>query len=201
MQDSVLYRIFSRLRLREESDLVGLYTDPPESASALYPEVGPPDNSLSPTLLASRWTCGDLRCEYMPKIAADLLEVGYDTPSLRRLAGEMQVSNSEAIELLVGAVFREIGVGYPMSERKAKLIASRQIAREVIAGVRNAWAAASYLEIVVWNGVPETAELESVLSLHDEMSWKTANRPALSEMKTAVIKTFATLASSIAEAS
>ena len=49
--------------------------------------------------------------------------------------------------------------------------------------------------------LPETAELESVFSLHNEMSWKTANRRVLPEMKTATIKAFAALATSIAEAS
>jgi hypothetical protein len=53
----------------------------------------------------------------MPQIAADLLEAGNDTPTLRRLAGE---------------------------------ILSRQIARGVIAGIRNPRPAADTLEIAIW---------------------------------------------------
>jgi hypothetical protein len=121
----------------------------------MFPEVPAPGDPLSPTLLASRWVSGDLRGEDMPGVAVDLLEAGYDSRSLRRLAGEMQASNSEALEPLVGAVFSELGVNYPMSEREAKIIASRQIAREVIAGKRNPWTEANHLEIAIWNWVPE----------------------------------------------
>ena len=106
-----------------------------------FPEVPPPDDPLSPPLLASRWVSGDLRGDDMPGIAADLLEAHYDSQSLRRLAGEMEASNSAGLEPLVGAMFKELGVNYPMSEREAKIIVSRQIAREVIAGTRNPWGA------------------------------------------------------------
>jgi hypothetical protein len=198
MQDSLLHRIFSTLNLREKSDLRTLYVDAPESAAELFPEVAAPEDPLSPTLLASRWVSGDLRGEDMPGVAADLLEAGHDSRSLRRLAGEMQVSNSAALEPLVGAVFRELGVNYPMSERTAKIIASRQIAREVIAGKRNPWAAANHLEIALWNWAPETPELELIFSINDEVDWESTERRTLPELKIALIKAFAQLASSTA---
>jgi hypothetical protein len=71
----------------------------------------------------------------MPSIATDLLEAGYDSPSLRRLAGEMNVQCSADVEELV---FHELSAPYPLSETEARLILVRQLAREVIAGERNA---------------------------------------------------------------
>lgn len=55
----------------------------------------------------------------MPGVAADLLEKGFDTSSLRRLARELQIHNRDAIEALVGAMFRELGVAYPLLEQTA----------------------------------------------------------------------------------
>ena len=121
MPDSLISRTFSKLGHRDRSDLRTIYADSPESAAPMFPEVPAPGDPLSPTLLASRWVSGDLRGEDMPGVAADLLEAGYDSRSLRRLAGEMQASNSEALEPLAGAVFSELGVNYPMSEREARL--------------------------------------------------------------------------------
>src|SRR5579859_1836679 len=91
--------------------------------------------------------------EDMPRVAADLLEAGYETPSLVRLAGEINVSSSADVEPLVALTFRELGVRYPITQTEADLIVSRHVAREVIAGQRNAWAAANYLEIVFGDGV------------------------------------------------
>lgn len=195
MQDSLLYRILAKLTPAERSGPRTIYTDPPVSAAETFPEVPLPDDPLSPPLLASRWVSGDLHGEDMPGIAADLLEAGYDSHSLRRLAGEMEASNSAALEPLVGAMFRELDVNYPMSERAAKTILSRQIAREVIAGKRNPWVAANYLEIAIWNWVPETAELELIFSVNDEVDWNSNKKRTLPELKGALTKAFSQLAS------
>jgi hypothetical protein len=195
MQDSWLYRSLAKLTPAERFGPRTIYTDPPVSAAETFPEVPLPDDPLSPALLASRWVSGDLRGEDMPGIAADLLEAGYDSHSLRRLAGEMEASNSAALEPLVGAMFRELDVNYPMSERGAKTFLSRQIAPEVIAGKRNPWVAANYLEIALWNWVPETAELELIFSVNDEVDWNSNKKRTLPELKAALTKAFAQLAS------
>jgi hypothetical protein len=177
MQDSLLYRILAKLTPAERSDRRTMYTDSPESAAETFPEVPLPDDPLSPPLLASRWVSGDLRGEDMPGIAADLLEAGYDSHSLR-LAGELEASNSAALEPLVGAMFRELDVNYPMSEREAKIIVSREIAREVIAGKRNPWAAANHLEIAYGIGCPRLPNWSS--SSRSTTRWiGTATRSAL----------------------
>jgi hypothetical protein len=130
----------------------------------------------------------------MPPIAADLLEAGYDTPSLRRLAGETDVLNSADIEHLVGKTFRELSVPYPVPETEAKLVFTRQVAREVIAGTRNAWAAASHLEIAIWGWKAETIDLESLFGLNDEINWAPPYRRPIATLTTDLIETFARLA-------
>ena len=82
----------------------------------------------------------------MPEVAADLLEAGYDTSTIRRLAGEVNVRSSSDVESLVQRMFHEFAIRHPLSETQPNLIFSRQIAREVIAGVRNA----DKFEIAIW---------------------------------------------------
>lgn len=195
MQDSLLYRFFAKVKPAEGYDPLTIYTDPAESAAETFPEVPLPDDPLSPPLLASRWLSGDLRGDDMPGIAADLLEAGYDSHSLRRLAGEMEASNSAALEPLVGATFRELDVNYPISESDAKIIVSRQIACEVIAGTRNPWVAANYLEIAVWNWLPGTPELKLIFSINDELDWNSKEKRTLPAPKAALTQAFAQLAS------
>jgi hypothetical protein len=171
-----------------------IYSDPPKSYADQYPAVPLPDDPLLPAIVAARWRSGGLYGEDMPGIAADLLEKGYDTPSLRRLAGETNITHSADVEPLAAKVFHELGVKYPLTENEAKLIASRQIAREVIAGRRNAWASASHLEIAIWGWTPESPELEIIFRINDEISWDSAHRRPLTALETALLDAFAALA-------
>jgi DNA-binding transcriptional regulator YhcF (GntR family) len=179
--------------VKEREDFRSLYTDPPIPYAGTYPEVPKPEPRLSPTLLAARWVSHDLYGENMPRVASDLLEFGFNTPSMRRLAGEMQVNCSADVEVLVGRMFRELSVPYPISETQAKTIFTRQVAREVIAGERNAWAAASHLEIVVWGWEAESPDLQALFSLNDEIDWDTAYRRPLPTLTSELIGVFARL--------
>ena len=100
----------------------------------------------------------------MPAIAADLLEAGYDTPSLRRLAGETLIRCSADAESLVKSVLRELGVTYPLSDRQARLLAARQVAREVIAGKLEPWTAAYRIEGSGLQMDSEESELENIFN-------------------------------------
>lgn len=133
--------------------------------------VPSPDPPLTPLLLAARWISHDLYGEQMPALAADLLEAGYDTPALVRLAGEMQIQSNADAEPFVVKAFQELGVPWPLSEVHAKLITTRQIAREVVAGRRDPYRAASRLEVVLWNWHPITEDLEFLFVVNDELSW------------------------------
>jgi hypothetical protein len=178
----------------EEDAFRDLYTSPPESSLDTYPDVPPPDSPISPIMLVARWASGDLYGEDMPGIAADLLEAGVDTPSIRCLAGELQIRCRADAEPFVMGMFRELGVVYPLPKEDAQLVVSRQIAREVIAGKRNAWAAASHLEFAVWGWIPGNEELATIFTIHDEIDWDAQYRRPLSQLTKDLLDTFAKLA-------
>lgn len=60
---------------------------------------------------------------------------------------------------------------WPLSEVQANLIATRQIAREVIADRRDPDRAAAEVERIVWGRYPTTPELQELLALSDELDW------------------------------
>jgi len=176
-----------------DEDFTGLYTKPPTSSATKHSGVPPPDVALSPRILAARWVSHDLYGEEMPGIAADLLEAGFDTPAVRRLAGETQVNNTADAVPLVSRMFRELGISPSLGEQEAKLIVSRQLAREVIAGCRNAWATASHLEIVIWGHLPPNAELSAIFQMNDEIDWDAPYRRSLHDLNAALLEAFANL--------
>lgn len=180
--------------MESREDFVDLYTKPPTSLAELYPDVPAPDPSYAPHLLAARWTVNDLYGEDMPRIAADLLEAGYDAPSIRRLAGEMNVRSCSDVESLIERMFGDLAVRYPLSHKEANLIASRQIAREVIAGIRNPWAAANKLEISIWGWRPPNSTLGEIFGVNDAIDIDPEYRPPLETLRKQLLDSFASLA-------
>ena len=171
---------------------LAFFCSPPKRYSEQFPDVPAPDTLLSPEILAARWIAGDLHPEDMAALAADLLEAGCDTPALCRLAGEMGVSRSSDIAELVAQVFRELEVEFPIPERSAKIMLTRQIARQVIFGQRNAWQTARYLlRLWDWKGNPiELYELDEALDAIDiEPAW----RPSPEALNLEIISIFARL--------
>ena len=65
---------------------------------------------LDPFLLASRWTCGDLLPENIVQTAVELIEVGYEEPSVYRLAAEDKVYSRDQVEILVQRMFSALRV-------------------------------------------------------------------------------------------
>jgi hypothetical protein len=185
--------VLRRLISKTDEGTKNVYATAPRSFASLYPEVPLPDVALSPILLAAQWMSHELYGQDMPKVAIDLLEAGYETPAMIRLAGETEITHSSDAEPLVGAMFRELGVQYPLSDLTAKLIATRQIAREVIAGVRNSWAAVSHIKIVIWNRIAETEEVDALFSIADELDWDAPERRSLALLDSELIRTFADL--------
>ena len=188
------HRVVFKSPVLGREDLSNLYTSVPTSHSREYPAVPKPEPLLSPTLIAARWQSHDLYGERMPGVAADLLEAGYDTPALRRLSGEMNIESSADAEPFVGRMFRELGVHYPISDTHAKLIVSRQVAREAIAGNRNAWAAASHLEIAVWGWRCSHPLIATLLTIKDEIEWERRRRRSLEDLTGALLDCFASIA-------
>jgi hypothetical protein len=177
--------------VEERQDFRCLYTDPPISFSEQFPDIPKPAPGLSPTILAAEWVLGDLHGEDMPVIAAHLLESGLDTPSMGRLAGETSVACRAEIEPIVGSMFRELSVPYPFPEAQALLIYSRQVAREVIHGERNAWAAASHLAIVKWPRKEGNPDIQALSELLDALDWNAVNHGTPPALTAGLIEVFA----------
>jgi hypothetical protein len=177
------------------ADVSSVFEEPLESYAKLFPEVPLPDPEHSPSMLAARWVSHDLWVEDLPRVAADLLELGYDTPSLRRLAGELALSSSFEAEPLVALVFKELGVQHPLPQIESKLTISRQIAREVIAGKRNPWASGGYLERVIWRTWVAPGPLPQIFYLTEQLHYEPMYRRDISELKAELIEKYAELAS------
>jgi hypothetical protein len=189
----VLKRFLASFNIIKQQDFSCLYTDLPISCADKFPDVPKPEPRLTPKILAAQWILGDLRGEDMPSLAADLLEAGFDSPSLRRLAGENPAPSTADVKELVDKMFSEIAAPYPISETDTKLILTRQIAREVIAGERNPWAATTYLEGIIWQNRSEINDVQLLFDLHDEINWDTANRGLIPQLTVELIESFARL--------
>jgi hypothetical protein len=180
--------------METRQDFLDLYTRPPTSFAAAYPDVPAPDPPYSPYVLAARWAAHDLYGEDMPRIAADLLEAGYDTPTTRRLAGEMNVNSSSEVEALIERMFKEFAIQYPLPQMEANLIFSRQIAREVIAGIRNPWDAANKLEISIWSWHAPNTTLGEIFGINAAIDIEPKYRPSLDVLRNQLLDSFASLA-------
>jgi hypothetical protein len=171
MKAGFIQKFLARFNAQSAPDIVSLEIGVPRDLSYKYPNVPPPDPVLSPQLLAAAWTCHDVYGEEMPAVAANLLEAGFDSPSLRRLAGEIGVACSADVEEIVAKTFRELNIRYPLSEMQARLIVSRQVAREVIGGRRDSERAARYLRSEIgWDRRPP-GDLWNLFELLDDLVW------------------------------
>lgn len=180
--------------METREDFLDLYTRPPTSVAATYPDIPAPDPPYAPHVLAARWTVHDIYGQDMPGMAAELLEAGHDTPMIRRLAGEMNVRSSSDVESLVERMFREFEIRFPLSQMEAKLIISRQIAREVIAGRRNPWAAANKLEIAIWGWDAPNSTLGTIFGINAAIDIEPKYRPTLKTLRDELLDSFASLA-------
>jgi len=82
----------------------------------------------------------------------------------------------------------------PLSKTEANLVITRQVAREVIAGVRNRWAAANHLEIVVWSWNAPDAVLSALFAINDEIGWEERYRRSIDTLNRELLNLFASLA-------
>jgi hypothetical protein len=103
-------------------------------------------------VLQAQWKAGSLRADRIHNIATELLEAGFDTPAIVRLAGMMGASSWE-VEPILEEAFREMGLA-PVDDRTARwrlaYESARQIAsREVtpLEGAKQLWVLASELDL------------------------------------------------------
>jgi hypothetical protein len=145
----------------------GLLDDREHSMSGTLP----PLSNLDPILLASRWLCGDLLPEDVPKTAIELIEAGREESSVYRVAAEVKVNSRDDVEVLLGRMFAALGVEYPMSLEDARLTVARQIAREVVAGRRDPWTAAARLDRAVPHWETQDQNILDVYCTAEEADW------------------------------
>lgn len=166
---------------------------PPVCYSEKFPGIRKPKPATAPELIAAKWASGEIYPEQTPGIAADLLESGLDTPSMRRLAGEMRVGCRADVEDLVVRMLKELGVKVPASETQARMLATRQIAREVVAGMRNPWKAASDLERIWTHEIWHHKDLCDVAQLLEELDCLNIARGRLPQLTEELVELFARL--------
>lgn len=80
----------------------------------------------------ARWVLGLVSSENLPEIAVHVLEVGFDTPALRQLAGESRPLMRNAGPMFE-KVLVEIGTMLP-TKSEAGLIVAREYATEIAEG-------------------------------------------------------------------
>jgi hypothetical protein len=133
----------------------------------------PGDDSLH--LLQAQWVLGETRADQVPRICTDLLVQGYDTESLRLLAGLTRAEEDRVVDLLPG-LFRELGMARP-SRVQATWCLVQNLARDIVSRKVNAadgaWAIGNFgtgsdplfpsLRIFIglsseWDGDPERQE-------------------------------------------
>jgi hypothetical protein len=118
------------------------------------------------TSLAEDFALGELLTSDMPDTAMRLLEAGYDSPSLRRLAGS-QAHESEPIAKLLTKSLDELGVRVP-SPPEAGLAIARRIAGDVVRGSMTPYEGARRIWRDVYTRFPELAQLRSFVGLASE---------------------------------
>jgi len=94
-------------------------------------------------LVAAKWVLGRIPSEALPRIASDLLEAGPDTPTLRRLAGELRPTFGESGPLFE-EIFGELGVAVPDMSR-AGLVLAKAYAAQIIDGSLSAYDGARHI--------------------------------------------------------
>ncbi|UWZ84971.1 hypothetical protein [Occallatibacter riparius] len=154
------------------AEIVELRLSEPRPWVGKYPEIPPPESELSLQMFVARFVCGDIHGEDTAAIALDLLEAGYDTPSLRRLAGETQVHcDRDAVELME-RITKEAGFPVPFPVQQARMLVSRQIARLVIAGEREPWRAVGDLDSVWgWYSEVNNGDVNTIRRLGHDFVW------------------------------
>jgi hypothetical protein len=128
---------------------------------------------FDPAKLAVEYYFGDLQYWKLPQTAADALELGYDGPALRRLAGlanrirkEIRADDVRANE--IDSAFREMGVNAPITKDKARMLLAVESANRALNGVSNVFDEATHVRIHLCElGDPPQA-LSRVVNLSEE---------------------------------
>jgi hypothetical protein len=115
---------------------------------------------------AAEFVLGILPTDVLPTIAADALEDGYDSESLRRLAGADPDDHDECRRLFFNTM-RELDLAIP-STQAAGLLLARAIASDVVHGSLTPYQGAKRIWHGVYTRVPELKQLKIFVGLAGE---------------------------------
>ena len=165
-------------------------------AKLVFMSAPPPTSPFDPILVASRWVCGDLLPENIAQTAVQLIEAGYEEPSVYRIAAEDKVYSRNQVEMLVHRMFSALGVPYPMSQEDAREVVARQIAREVTAGLSDPWTAAVRLDRVVPHWETNDENILAIYCITDEAEWDFGEGRVVATLEPELMSAFEQLARS-----
>lgn len=80
-------------------------------------------------------------------MAADALDLGYDGPALRRLAGISNPTEADFDFKMADSAFREMGVNAPISEDEARLVLAVESVTKALNGKSNVFDEATHIRI------------------------------------------------------
>jgi hypothetical protein len=116
--------------------------------------------------IADDYTLGRLLAEDLPAIAVRALEEGYDSPTLRQLAGAEGRDSGDLRTLFLKAL-QELGV-QPLSPAEAGLSLARSIADDVLAGSIDPYDGARRIWSEVYTRFPHLVQLRPFVGLASE---------------------------------
>lgn len=117
---------------------------------------------LPPKLFAALWVLSEIRSEDVPEMATSLLERGFDTPALRRLAGEHKPTRAD-IEELVQRTFSELGIATPRDASIARTVLGRHFATEALQRRLDPYDAGEKLAYLqYWESTPLASQIDSM---------------------------------------
>jgi hypothetical protein len=123
---------------------------------------------LDPHKLAVLYYFGDLSYWQLPPIAADALELGFDGPALRRLAGLVNPVASDIRPEQIDSAFREMGVTAPIAKDVAQLALASEAAKRATSGESNVFNEATHIRIHVCELHDPPSELQRIVVLSEE---------------------------------
>ncbi len=116
--------------------------------------------------MVNNYALGRLLVDDLPPLAVQALEEGYDSPSLRQLAG-VNASDPQEVRTLFLKTLDELKLSMP-SPRDAGLSLARSIADEVLEGTIVPYEGAKRIWHDVYTRFPELVELRLFVGLASE---------------------------------
>jgi hypothetical protein len=130
--------------------------------------------------LAEMYVFGTLPVERLPAAAADALEAGFDSRSLRQLAGS-DGDDPESIRSLFRRALNELGVRLP-SPSEAGLSIARRIAGDIARGSVGPYEGARQIWWKIYTRFPQLVELRGFVGYASEYEDDPANREDYSRL-------------------